>query len=56
MRTIEFCDDTQEILQKLWVDKGYLALYTIRILFQTAKAPRKYRCVVAAFYKGIRRV
>jgi hypothetical protein len=42
---------SQEILQQFLVDKRYPALYTIRILFQTAKAPRKYRCVVASFYK-----
>ena len=47
------CDFTQEFLQKFLVDKYFLALYTIRILFQTAKAPRRYRCVVAAFYKKI---
>jgi hypothetical protein len=41
----------QENLQKFWVDKLNPELYTIRILFQTAKAPRKYRGVVAAFYK-----
>jgi hypothetical protein len=38
-------------LQNFRVDKVFTALYTIRILFQTAKAPRKYRGVVAAFYK-----
>ena len=47
------CDFTQEFLQIFLVDKYFLALYTIRILFQTAKAPRRYRGVVAAFYKKL---
>jgi hypothetical protein len=45
------CENSQEKLQNFRVDKVFVALYTIRILFQTAKAPRKYRGVVAAFYK-----
>jgi hypothetical protein len=45
------CGKSQEKLQNFRVDKVFVALYTIRILFQTAKAPRKYRGVVAAFYK-----
>lgn len=45
------CDFMQDNLQKLLIDNRFAPLYTIRILFQTAKAPRKYRGVVAAFYK-----
>lgn len=43
----------QDNLQKLLIDNRFAPLYTIRILFQTAKAPRKYRGVVAAFYKRV---
>jgi len=46
---MQMCEFTQEKLQKFRVDKGFITLYTNRILFQTAKAPRKYRGVVASF-------